>query len=104
MNCKQGELAIITSKAGNLGLLVETIEFMGEHPTHGTNDFGPMHWHKDKGPCWLVKTIGSPLKFWDDKCGWVEYPVAPYPDKFLRPIRPGELEDETEDSRELECI
>lgn len=95
MNCKPGDMAVIVKSDANVGRLVEVVEFVGVDPV-----FGGRVWYSD-GPCWLVRSIGTPLQaanFWP-----ALVMVAPIEDSRLRPFRPGDLEDETPTVRELEA-
>jgi len=95
MNCKPGDLAVIVSSKANLGKLVEVVEFLGIDPY-----FGGRVWYSD-GPCWLIRSVGSPLQA--DNFHPRFLMAAPIEDARLRPIRPGDLEDETPTVRELEA-
>lgn len=96
MNCKPGDLAVyVRSGAMNLGRIVEVIRFAGEHPI-----FEGRRWCRGSGPCWVVRSSGSPLS----TSGGDEFMVVIAPDAFLRPIRPPSQEDETETVKEMESV
>lgn len=85
MNCKPGDLAIfVKSSAGNVGAIVEVIRPLGYSPV-----FDGATW-SDGRFCWLVRSIGAPLK---SRLGPV-YVESPAPDDYLRPIRDTDGEDE----------
>jgi hypothetical protein len=96
MNCKQGDLAVIVNgeephegvkyKQGNLGRIVEVIAPFGTYPGYGF--------------LWIIKSFGSPIPCSDGKV----LAQCHCPDAWLRPIRPGELDDETQDNSELEGV
>ena len=93
MNCKPGDLAvIICSGAGNEGKIVEILR-----PASGSESI-PFS-HHSQGFHWWIRSCGSPIKslFSGSRKETV------YPDAWLRPIRPGDLEDETPTVRELEA-
>lgn len=97
MNCKPGDLAVyVRSHAGNEGRIVEVVRPLGINPSWGGDGWGD----PDAASFyWLVKSQGTPLRdtygrFWDE---------VPAEDANLRPIRPGDLEDETPTVRELEA-
>lgn len=81
MNCKHGELAVIVrSYAGNEGKIVRCLRLASEEEMR--HACFPLSW----GPAWVLDRMiptmrgnKAPLAF----------------DAFLRPIRPGEGEDET---------
>lgn len=84
MNCKQGEMAfIVKSMAGNEGKIVTCIRLSPGH---------------------LFFKIGE-IDAWEVD---VELPSEPkgttrfVPDAWLRPIRPGDMEDEVTNIKELE--
>jgi len=97
MNCKPGDMAIIIrSQAGNEGKLVDIIAPLGTNPV-----FDGSRWNygsnRDKFS-WLVRTRGQPLL----STRGDSYIEMPFPDAFMRPIRPDELEDDIQEIKELE--
>lgn len=90
MNCKPGDLAILTkSMIGNEGKIVKIIRGLGEDPYY--EDYV---WCIGRGFCWLVEfQRPSPDLFGD------LHQCMPAPDAWLRPL-PGilELEDTTTDT------
>lgn len=84
MNCKKGEMAIIVkSMAGNEGKIVTCLEF----------DPDKLFVNGNTAPAWRVDRYLQGA--WGRTTCWVC-------DEFLRPIRPGDMEDETPTVRELE--
>ena len=80
MRCKPGDVAVITKKIPeNVGRLVLVVEYFGEvdYP----------HLDLWKLPCWLVETMGGPLKSETGEfiC------VGNIPDLALRPIGQSKL-------------
>jgi hypothetical protein len=83
MNCKKGDLAIIVkSMAGNEGKIVTCLEF--DPAVLFVGGIFPA-WRVDR----LLPTDQGRLDSW-------------VPAAWLRPIRPGDMEDETPTVRELE--
>ena len=83
MNCKPGDLAIIVkSAAGNEGAIVEVLG--------PAAPFGGL-------PVWFIESKGSVLNGLTPPSHQAEIP-----DAWLRPIRPGDMEDETPVARDLE--
>jgi hypothetical protein len=79
MNVKQGDMAIVIySLAGNEGLIVEVIRFLGDAPEYG----GHLWKRGVTGPWWLVESHGSPIK---DTSGGL-WQAAPLLDANLRKI------------------
>lgn len=99
MNCKPGDLAVVVSSTYTpelLGHLVTVVRWVPEgEVAAGTS------W---EGSGWLCKsehTSGAPIS-WPER-GIVFQKERVIADKNLRPIRPGDLEDETPTVRELEA-
>lgn len=84
MNCKPGDLAIVVRSRGgvNLGRIVKCVRPV-------------KYWFIDsfERECWITEPMLTN----------VEGKMVPCPDACLRPIRPGDLEDETPNVRELEA-
>lgn len=98
MNCKQGDLAwIVRSLCGNEMKIVECIKLVGESPEFD-NEFLP--WHIGDGPCWLVRSHGSPIRCTNGR----DYVEVPFPDACLHPICPNPPEEETTTNKELEAV
>lgn len=84
MNCKPGDLAIVVrSASGNEGRIVRVDAFIGKVPGYLGND----RWRVSGAR--LTGTYGEPVNHLKDS--------------QLRPIRPGDLEDETPTVREREA-
>jgi hypothetical protein len=84
MNCKQGDLAVIVyaGRSGrDLGKLVNVIRGNG--------------YDEDGDFMWECESSGTPLfAYTEDGYGpGIESPKALIPDAWLRPIRPGDLEE-----------
>lgn len=81
MRCKVGDLAIVVrSDAGNEGKVVRCIRLIGNESLERRNG------SQITGPMW---EIDQPLQDWGGNVS------RKAPDAFLRPIRSGDLEDET---------
>lgn len=82
MKCQQGDLAIIIESVdgASVGKIVQCSYIVGDHP--------------DYGPTWRVTSKETLVT----EYGGVGN-LADVPDKWLRPIRPGELDKKTETSK-----
>ena len=97
MNCKPGDLAVyVRSSAGNEGRIVEVVRPLGINPVWGGHRWVA---RDTSNFFWLVRSQGTPLR---DTVGRF-FDECPAADSYLRPIRPGDLEDETPTVRELEA-
>jgi hypothetical protein len=96
MNCKPGDMAVIVRSQyfpQEVGLLVEVVEFK----LRGSRFVDPDGvGYKASEDAWLIKYMGTPQKAQNGQ-GIARF--AMWLDSCLRPIRPGELEDETTTSR-----
>lgn len=87
MNCKPGDLALVVRPHATKTPIVEVLssytakEFDGRKTTAG-------EWTL---PCWLVKSLGGPIRHTGKSGASV---IFPCPDAWLRPIRPGDISDE----------
>lgn len=102
MNCKPGDLAIVVRSRQTpaaVGMLVEILEIVAP----GVRVFDPdgcCHINNG-GVGYLCKSLGAPFPL-------AEWEISPslyalWATNCLRPIRPGDLEDETPTVRELEA-
>jgi len=99
MNCKPGDLAIVVNAARTpemIGHLVTVLFWVGE------GDACPDGMKPD-GAAWWCKSENSGGIPTRHPYGLVYEPERLIDDQLLRPIRPGDLEDETPTVRELEA-
>lgn len=80
MNCKPGDMAIVTSSRANAGKTVTCVRLMPDGAALTTRADGASFYAAAAGPIWF---IDRPL-VWDHVCE--DLPYAP--DKYLMPIRP----------------
>jgi hypothetical protein len=88
LNCKKGDMArVVKSDAGNVGVICEVLEFLGEIIYEGDMHFTKNVWHVRFA--WPVRQLGMDgvIRPAPDLDGAL-------PDDFLRPIRPGDLDEE----------
>lgn len=102
MNCKQGDLAIITRSQTSpeaVGLIVRVIEFAAA----GSRIEAPdgLRFRAGGFDSWLVEYSGSPRPARSSRT-LSQFGV--WADRCLRPIRPGDMEDETPTAKELEAV
>lgn len=91
MNCKPGDLAfIVHSEAGNEGRIVLVLG-PSRPKGPGANAYGEL-------PLWWCEGQGSPLQ---DTFGFLNTEFN-FPDAYLRPIRPDDLEEQVPSAMELE--
>lgn len=89
MNCKKGEMAfVVKSYCGNEMKVVTCLEFLGEILF--------------ESPCRAVRFTAAAWKIEPPLIGMSGRLTAVVADRCLRPIRPGDMEDETPVARELE--
>ena len=84
MNCKKGDLAIqVRSCAGNHGMVVRVLEYVGVDPMHEGQKY---HW--GYGACWLCLYLGSEPSYVKDDVLYTEGGglTVPLPDSWLRPL------------------
>lgn len=102
MNCKQGDIAVIVRSVTHpdeIGLLVSVLELVltgGEV----TAPDGLIHMASEAA--WLVEYLGAPRPTTGGLLEMSRY--ALWADRCLRPIRPGDMEDETPTAEELEAV
>jgi len=87
MNCKEGEMAfIVRSDAGNEGKIVTCVKYLGR-----------TWWRDNNGITFIDHTwrIDRKLPAWSGKMG------DTIRDKQLRPIRPGDLHETTDERKEV---
>lgn len=100
MNCKPGDLAVIVRSQffpQEVGLLVEVVELVNAGAYFVAPDGVA---YRPTACAWLIKYMGSCQKAQKGP-GLLRF--ALWIDSCLRPIRPGDLEDETPTVRELEA-
>jgi hypothetical protein len=103
MNCKRGDLAVIVGadySVENIGFLVEVVRpyVSFEILNHGHSSYG----YAEPGD-WVVRALGSPffiLRSDGSHNAGVFHVVR---DRYLLPIRPGDISDSTETMKEKEA-
>lgn len=103
MNCKPGDIAIITKSANpiNLGKIVTVVRGYGVSPTmEGRIEYGIGWAHHPGLALWVIRSTSSIISE-DNKYTFDE---LPFPDRWLKPVSGLEDDDVMEVSKELELI
>jgi hypothetical protein len=95
MNCKPGDLALVT-RGANAGAIVEVLHLAPGKPTRfpDVTGRGMLGRPTSNKPCWVVRATGSPLLWVSAKGTRRYFHERPLLDAILRPLRDNDGEDE----------